>query len=272
MFLLKCYFFKKKDILTVGDIQKVFCPLTLQEQSLLKANEHFLIKKNYPMFLLDYKLVLIKPPIIKKDLLSLDVTSYIPGTFNNLKPILKVNKHSFLLSNLSWKVKTLLKKNSKVQGFYGPLIEKNSLNPLYTGLGLFLFFILYFLYYFVRKYKYQKIQKQQIVKYKNTLSPYNEYHKKIRSIDLKSNDLFSLVKKALYIFLIRSTGIPFFQYSLSRVKKEIKKNKQFSGKQINTLFFILEDFKNIPSNFDLEKRALFLNKVNQIVDKIEEVL
>lgn len=272
MIVLKCYFFKKKENLTVGDVQKILCPLSLKESNILVNRKNFFVETNYPIPLLNYNLALIKAPVVKTNLLSLEVTSYVPGIFKDVKPVLSLGKNRFLLSNLNWKVKTILQKKSKPQGHYGPIIEQSSLSVLYISLSIFCLFIFYILYFSINRYKYKKVENQEIEKYKKAISPYNEYHQKIRAMSLISDNSFNLVKEALYIFLTRTSGVPFLQYPLRIIKKEIKKNKLFSSKLNKELFFILEDLKNIPHKLDLEKKQSLLHKINLIVDKIEESL
>ncbi|MBE8163299.1 MAG: hypothetical protein HAW63_04860 [Bdellovibrionaceae bacterium] len=272
MIALQCYFFKKKQNLTVGDIQTVFCPLKVKEKNILKDKKDFFFNAKYPIPLLNYQLVLLQKPIVKQDVLSLSVTSYIPGVFKNVNPILKLEKNQFLLSGLNWKVKSVLQKQSKTQSYYGPIVEPNSLNVLYISIVFFSLFICYGLYFLVSRYKYKKIQKQEIIKYKKTISPYNEYHKSIRAMSLKSDDFFVELKNAFYVFLTRTTEIPFFQYSLTRLKKAIKSNKQLSLQLQNNLLFLVEDLTLTSSKINLEKKQSILNKLNKIVDQIEEVL
>lgn len=272
MNILKCYFFKKKENLTVGDVQTILCPLKLKQSNLLQNKQNFFDKKNYPVKLLNYKLVLITKPVIKDNLLSLQVSSYVPGVFKNEKPVLNLDKHKFLLSNLNWNVKTVLQKQSKAQSYYGPLVNQSSLNALYISLSISCLLIFYFLFFLINNHKYKKIKKQEIKKYQKSISPYNEYHKNIRAISIKSDNFFNLVKNTFYIFLTRISGVAFFKYPLKRTKKEIKKNKLLSLKLSNELFFILKDLNSKPNTLDLESKHSLLNKINLIVDKIEEAL
>lgn len=284
MFKLNCYFFKKKKILTVGDVQTIFCPINKKEKKILQNQT--LVKQNYPIKLLDYKLALINTPVITKDLLSLQVSFYTTGVFKNTKPVLRLTKDSFILTNLEWKTKSLLQKTSKAQSFYGPLITKNSLSVLYLSSSLLFLFILYSLYKIINKYKYTKIQKQQIAKYQTTVSAYHQYHKTIRSTSIESKQFFVLIQKALFVYLTQSISLPFFKYSLHYLKKKIITIKYLNLALKKDLIFLLEDLKSATRNTKqcteqnttnntvgyAANKKFFLNKTNSIVDQIEESL
>lgn len=262
---LDCQFLNSNEEWTVGDIHTLSCTAS-NSFSIKQARIHFEDSKD------QYSLHVLNTNQKNATQVDFKVASYKVETFSSQTLfIMSSSGEWFKTSNLSWSVRSTLKKDSKPHDLYGPYALDGFSALFYISILIGAFLLGSFLYQTFIFFKKQKLKKEMKA-YQASQAPAQELYKAVRKWN-KKDESIDLLYQALIRYLTRSFNEPFFSMKqhevLKCLKKRCKKWPAYKKKQILVFFqeiFYLMKHKDI---LKIYKDKILLD-INEWVGLVEE--
>lgn len=159
------------------------------------------------------------------------VTGYKPGQYKPEVVYLGDGQSKVEIHNLEWKVNSVLQGNTAASQPFGPLGPWGMSYPLWVwgGLGLLFLMIVWILFWRIRKRRARMRLLERLRASASALSPYNQFHKEMRNLMRKRQNLSSPaeyvdnLEDSFRTYLTCELLVPAQEWGDAALLREIKK-------------------------------------------------
>lgn len=271
-----CSFHLPKKPLTVGDIFLLSCrgevPVSFSGAPFVEIDPPYALK------ILNVK----KTEPLQKEFF---VTSYIAKPFSNLSFQITDGEKGFQTSPMSWKVQTLLQKDSQPTPPFPPY----ALSPplwVWLLLAAVLIFLSYGLFFLIKRYKKKRSLEKLIRKERSGISPFKQFEKNLYQIRTRmeahllsqkseGKNFFSEIKDSFKKYLTVKLNVyvleaKTFPEMIDLIMKYNKGDFLKIKKETKDLFRELEHLEKKP--FHTDEFYWVLEKSRNVAEQIDEKL